>query len=181
MSDGKNDELEELYHLYFSRIQSYLYYLSGDYNLAEELVQETFYRAGRSLLLKRKITYVSAWLFTIARNLYFDHAKKSNFKIDIVSFEDLSAPNLPREKYTGYLPERSHENRELQKDIQVTLMSLTENQRTALLLKDHQSLTYQEIAEIMDLSVMSVKSLLHRARLAFRRKFEEYNRKGDEQ
>ena len=165
----KRDSLEDLYLSYFGPLKDYLYYLTGDLSLTEDLVQEVFYRAGRNLLFNKKITSVSAWLYTIARNLYLDYLRKN--KTPTLSFEQLSEHSKPAAPDHDGLPERVYEEKENRELIIGTLMSLKESQRTALLLREHQGLSYEEIAAVMRLTPAAVKSLLSRARIAFRQEY----------
>lgn len=143
--------------------------MSGDFNLAEDLVQETFYRAGRSLFFKGKINFVSSWLFTIARNLYLDHTKKR--KLRLFPIDDIPEARQLREINNNHLPSKALEEKEKREKIQSALASLKENQRTILLLRDFQELTYQEITEVMKISPQAVKSLLFRARRSFMKEY----------
>ena len=69
---------------------------------------------------------------------------------------------------------RIAETRELQRVVDVVLAQLTDEQRLLLILRDFEQLSYEEIGEIMGMSLVSVKSKLHRARLAFKAKFAPY-------
>ena len=83
----------------------------------------------------------------------------------------------------GYIPEpadpavdiaRIVEVRELQRIVDRVLAELTAEQRLLITLRDLQGLSYEEVAEITELSLVNVKSKLHRARLAFKNKFQPY-------
>ena len=66
------------------------------------------------------------------------------------------------------------ETRELQRAVDNVLALLTPEQRLLMILRDFEQLSYEEISEITDLSIVNVKSKLHRARLAFKAKFQPY-------
>lgn len=156
--------LEDIYLEYVAPIRAYLYRMSGDRDLAQDLVQEVFYRATRSLLMGKRIDYVSSWLYRIARNLYLDHVSRIKPKYEVVYYDEL-------DHYGSYGVEeisRGLERRDMQMKIQQTLKLLPETQKTVLLLRDYQELSYAEIAGVMDITVSAVKSLLFRARLNFR-------------
>lgn len=167
--------LEELYLAYHVSIRNYLYYLGGDLNIAEDLTQETFYRAGRSLMFKGNIGYVSAWLHTIARNQYINMIKKN--KINSVSLCGLPEKTIPAESNNSFIPDEALLSKERQNIIITSLLKLNENQRTVLILREYQGLSYIEISQIMELSPMAIKSLLNRARLNFRKLYFEYMEK----
>ncbi|MDA8235743.1 MAG: sigma-70 family RNA polymerase sigma factor [Clostridia bacterium] len=105
---------------------------------------------------------MSNWLYTIARNLYLDHTRKSG-----------RHNNQPLSKETEFKdystdPQKILDNKELNNLIQKILLQLPESQRTVLILRDHLGLSYWEIAQITGKSVSSVKSSLFRGRLAFK-------------
>ncbi len=160
-------DLEEIYLQYVGPIRSYLYRLSGNHHLAEDLVQEVFYRATRSLLAGQQIQYVSAWLYRIARNLYLNHTRHRDHL-------DNAWVELEETPFTGQTwadPDLVLQQKELHRQIMEALGCLAEKQRTVLLLRDYHSLSYAEIASVMGLSPSAVKSLLFRARLTFRANF----------
>ncbi|MBP2025743.1 RNA polymerase sigma factor [Peptoniphilus stercorisuis] len=70
-------EFEEIYNLYFKEIYLYIKSLSKDENIAEEITQETFFKALKNIESFDGSKDIRAWLFTIAKNTYFSHYKKN--------------------------------------------------------------------------------------------------------
>lgn len=154
--------IKEIYEAYERYIFKYLYGLTLNFHLAEELTQETFFQVVKSIHRFRGDSHVSTWIYKIARNVYSQYCRKNTattISIDENIF-DIPDSNGPEEKF---------ERKENNKLITDTLMQLSEKQREVLWLRDWQVLSYDEIAIITGHSVSWVKVNIHRARLAFKR------------
>ncbi len=145
---------------------------------AYDLTQEVFYRALRSLGSFKGDCKFRTWLYTIARNVCFNHLREAKVRMGLEEGSLDEEPDTP-----GYLPEpadpaadvaRIVEVRELQHVVDRALAALTPEQRLLITLRDLEGLSYEEIAEITELSLVNVKSKLHRARMAFKVKFQPY-------
>lgn len=75
-------EFDEIYNLYFKEIYLYIKSLSKDENIAEEITQETFFKALKNIESFDGSKDIRAWLFTIAKNTYFSHYKKNKNLVD---------------------------------------------------------------------------------------------------
>ena len=162
--------LEELYRRYRSAVQQYLRQLCGSADLAEELTQETFVKAGVGLLGFRGECSPATWLFRIARNAYLDHLRRpSATRIDT---DELLA--IPDEAPYGD-PARQYAAGEQRSQIALALAQLPEKQRSILLLRDNEGLAYAEIADVLGISLSAVKVNLFRARNAFRAAYSAFD------
>lgn len=74
-------DIEELYKNYFTTIYKFLLCLTHDADLAEDLTQETFYKAIKNINQFQNNSKISVWLCSIAKNLYYDHYKKTRSMI----------------------------------------------------------------------------------------------------
>jgi RNA polymerase sigma-70 factor (ECF subfamily) len=159
---------EQLYDTYKPSMTQYLLGLCGDAVLAEELTQEVFVRAAANLLLFRGDSTVSTWLFRIARNTYLSWLdRQRDAEIDTEEFHA-----LPDKGHNGN-PEAQLLQSEQRAVIRRAMTMLPERQRTMLLLRDVQELSYAEIADVLDMSLAAVKVNLHRARLSFRQIYDK--------
>lgn len=169
--EKRPDDFKDLYDRFVNRINGYLLRMSGEPHLAEELTQETFYRAFTNL---RSFTgdNVGAWLFRIAHNLYIDEYRH---RTRLVGAEPLDGMPLG---HSLDLPETYLESVETQKKVQRVLQMLPENYRSILLLRDHLGLSYEDIAQTIGKSETTVKVTLFRARNRFRELYTAQEEKG---
>ncbi len=156
------DEVDLIYLRYVSPIRNYLRRLSGDADLADDLVQEVFYRAMRQLWAGVKVRHISAWLYRIARNLYLDHVKRARFLEVPLDEADLRAPGVA--PVSSEDPQDAALRREEHDEVARGLLALPEQQRSCLLLRAVEGLAYEEIAEALGMTEGAVKACLHRAR-----------------
>ncbi|MDW7650645.1 MAG: sigma-70 family RNA polymerase sigma factor [Bacillota bacterium] len=157
--------IDELYQSYFSAIYRYLLSLCGDPYEAEDLVQETFFRAYLYLEHYRGEN-VKPWLFTVAHNAFIDYTRKQK---RLVIREDsffLTVPDRKVNILTKIIIDEEID------EILSRLGSLPDKQKFALLLHDFHLFSYHEAAAIMNVSPGHFKVLLYRARQAIRRKRE---------
>ncbi len=143
---------------------------------AEDLTQETFVAVFRKLNTLKKNDRFEAWLFRIARN--FVYQKYRSREPHLVSVEELDEDGQPvteiPEARKG--PGESLEAQELEDIVEGAIGSLPEKYREVFVLSAIQHLSYQEIADIVGRSLASVKTDIHRARLAVRRQVKDYLR-----
>lgn len=164
------DDFKDLYDRFVKKVNDYLLRMSGDPLVAEELTQETFYRAFTNLR-SFKGDKVGAWLFRIAHNLYIDEYRhRKRFVGD--EMLDIQPALSP-----GDLPEKYLESVETQKRVQQVLQQLPDNYRSILLLRDHLGLSYDDIAETIGKSDSTVKVALFRARTRFRELYQALEQK----
>ncbi|NTV64435.1 MAG: sigma-70 family RNA polymerase sigma factor [Oscillochloris sp.] len=155
--------LDTIYRRYRGPVQSYLYRLCGSLDLAEELTQETFLRACAGLIGFRGESSVATWLFRIARNAYLNSLRRP--APTRIATDELLA--IPAADGAGD-PAGCYAAQEQRTLIGIALGQLPEKQRSILLLRDSEGLSYAEIADVLDLSLAAVKVNLFRARNAFR-------------
>jgi len=166
---------DEAFRLIFDRygrpIISFIYDMVGQRELAEELTQETFVRAYRSLNALRDDTKLSTWLFGIAKNVARESLRSRTKEDHRVEIDDdrvtaMTDSELP--------PDSQLLNKELNEVIQSALGALDEDKRLVFTLKVFQQRSYEEIAEITGFSIPKLKTDLHRARAEMRRRISPY-------
>lgn len=167
------DDLEKVYLTFAKPLYYYLLKLTGSHHKAEELVQETFYRATLSLDLYED-EQVKSWLFKVARHAYMDEWRKNKrwqwvpFYTYLSSSEEMISPDG--------VPEDTLAAKETKEDVEDILSLLPENYRTLLYLREYKQFTYEELAITMDLSLNQVKVNLYRARKRFKQLSERYGK-----
>lgn len=154
-------------------VYGYLVYMTKDTALAEDLSQEVFLRMFLHLDKFREEASVRTWALRIARNVFLSYAKR---KRPILLEEQEWEPAVdPREN----LPEEEVLRKEQAECVRRCLMCLAEQDRTVLLLRDFEELSYDEIARIMNLTIEVVKSRIYRARQRFRKVYETIQGHGE--
>ncbi|HMO84285.1 MAG TPA: sigma-70 family RNA polymerase sigma factor, partial [Lacipirellulaceae bacterium] len=171
---------EELVLRYQNRLVSLLAHLTSRRDLAEDLAQDVFlriYRARKRYLPGSKF---STWLFTIAHNVA-SNAQRTLARRREVNLAPRAANESggnPLDAASGAMPARQLDNVELQEVVKLAIGTLNDRQREAVLLNKFEHMSYEEIAEIMDMSPSAVKSLLTRARANLRDILEPYLQQG---
>jgi RNA polymerase sigma-70 factor (ECF subfamily) len=127
----------------------------GDPGLAEDLAQEVFLKAFRALASFDQSRKFSSWLFKIAHNAAIDYLRKKQLDTVALETSDSDEPDL-----VAILPE------DMAEALEQALESLRPAYREVVVLRFQEGLTYEEIAEITDLPLGTVKTHLHRARHA---------------
>lgn len=128
--------------------------LCGDVDRADDLVQETLVKAWHKLDSFQEGTNFKAWLFTILRNTYFSECRKLRREVKD-SDGDYSARLSVHPEQPGHMDFA---------DFKVALAQLSDDQREALILIGAEGFSYEEVAEICDCAVGTVKSRVNRAR-----------------
>ena len=137
---------------------------------ADDLAQEVFIEAFNSIDNFRADAKISTWLYRIAINKSLNFVRDNKRNRLLQSIGVMNAPDIPDEQYHYDSPYESLLEEQRSKMIQAAMDSLPKNQRTAFVLNKYEDLSYKEIAEVMEISVSSVESLLFRARKSLQKK-----------
>ena len=154
---------------YRDRLLNFVFRFVGDVESAEDIVQETFLRAYRNRDQYPVLLNFSTWLYTIAGNLAKSELRRRK-RWRLLSLDwgdDRGGVHLSDETRR---PDLVTESAMAEDQVQRAIESLPPNYREAILLRDVEGLTYEEIAEIVGCPVGTVKSRLNRARLRLQRK-----------
>jgi RNA polymerase sigma-70 factor (ECF subfamily) len=161
----------EAYRILVGRYQASLFrharYMTGNVDEAADLVQTAFVRAYAQISRCRDPRRFGAWVFRILANACKDHLKNRRRR-DITL--DAEPPPAIRARSD---PELDMERAEVSRLLETALATLPEIQREAFLLKHVEGLSYEEISEMLDVSVPALKMRVHRAREALRVALEE--------
>ena len=170
---GDQEAFRLIFERYSRPLISFIYDQVGNRDVADELTQETFVRAYRSLHTLRTETKLSTWLFGIAKNVARESLRARVRDDRNVDLEDKLVLNLSDR---GPVPVKQLLNKELNEVIQNSLALLDEDKRLVFTLKVFQQCSYEEIAEITGFSIPKLKTDLHRARTEMRRRVGQYVR-----
>ncbi|QZY53814.1 sigma-70 family RNA polymerase sigma factor [Crassaminicella profunda] len=160
----KKNTLDEIYQAFMEDIYYYLLSLCRNKHVAEDIMQETFFRA---YLYFEDCSYdkVKPWLFRVAHNAYIDFVRKNSRSY--VKSNDFFYAIADRKTPEGKLLIK-----EQYEEIVDLIGKLPEKQKQVLLLCDFNDLSYKEAAEIMNISLSYIKVLLFRARQHLRDRVE---------
>ncbi|OEH85935.1 RNA polymerase subunit sigma-24 [Desulfuribacillus stibiiarsenatis] len=173
--EGKHEYYAELIQRHEQKVLIFIHYMlknNAMEGLAEDLCQETFFKAYKSLYSFRdKEATFSTWLYTIARNTVLSELRKS--KKNGQYLEDTNyEPKTELEEQPEY---KLIKNERIQL-VREAINTLPDNQRQALILREYEQLDYKQISEMMNCSISAVKSLIFRGRSAIKNRLEQYIR-----
>jgi RNA polymerase sigma-70 factor (ECF subfamily) len=146
----------------------------GSNSDVEDIAQQVFIRVWKSAGRYIPRAKFTTWLLKITRNLVFNELRRSKRHTHVPMHPDPETDELPVKDAVIQTPDASLLESELQHKIEEAILSLRESQRMALILRRYEELSYEQIAEILDLSVPAVKSLLFRARTELRVRLKDY-------
>ena len=159
---------EELVRRHRTPVFSFLLRLTGDRGRAEDLCQEAFLRVVRGAAAWEERALFRTWLFTLARNLAFDEARRQAFR----RTEPLDAPARAAAPSGEPGPEQSAEAAVLRPSLEAALPALPEEQREVFLVREHAGPRFAEIAAVTGVAENTVKSRMRYALEALRARLE---------
>lgn len=168
---GDTEAFEALISQYEKRVYGLAFRLTGNHEDASDMAQEAFVRVYMSLPDFRGDSSFGTWLTRIVHNACKDELRRRRR-------QRVSSLDEPMDKDDGEMsrqwadpadgPEQAFERTELRRLVRETVLSLDEDHRDILILRDFQDLTYEQIRDVLGLSLGTVKSRLNRARAALR-------------
>ena len=146
----------------------------GSNSDVEDLAQQVFLRVWRSASRYVPRAKFTTWLLKITRNLVFNEMRRTKRQAQVPIQPEPASEELPIKDEAAQSPAESLLERELQQAIERAILELPPTQRMALVLRRYEDRSYEEIAEILELSVPAVKSVLFRARTELRAQLADY-------
>ncbi len=151
--DGDKDAFEQLYHTYKSRVYSLAYHMCGQVETAEDLTQNIFLKAYKSLHTYQPRAKFGTWLYRLTINHCIDESrKKSRVQLTPIAEEQLASHETT---------DAATMHKELSTAIQKATLKLSDTQRPTFVLKYVAGLSYSEISKVLDCSIGTISSRLH--------------------
>ncbi len=169
---------EELVNRYKNRIINFVYRYMDDYHLSEDITQETFVRLYQSRKRYIPLANFSTYIYTIALNLAKTELKKrSKWRFVSLTVDKDDGEEFIREFFFAHSDtEKEISGTFTREEVLKTLSAIGDQFKQAVIMRDIQNLTYDEIAEILKVPKGTVKSRINRGRLQLRKKLHKLNR-----
>jgi RNA polymerase sigma-70 factor (ECF subfamily) len=155
---------DEIVSRHSDRVYRLAYRLTGNRHDAEDLTQEVFVRVFRSLHTYTPGTF-EGWLHRITTNLFLDQARRKQR----IRFDALPEDADNRLPSIAIGPEATSMDQRFDDDVEAALATLPADFRAAVVLCDIEGLSYEEIADVLDLKMGTVRSRIHRGRALLRK------------
>ncbi|MBI2347253.1 MAG: sigma-70 family RNA polymerase sigma factor [Deltaproteobacteria bacterium] len=180
IQNGDRPAFNQLVLKYRNRVMGIAARMLGDRGEAEELAQDVFVKVYRALGDFQGAALFSTWLFRVTVNSCLNHRRKRRAEVRILDGAGDAALAVADPSSN---PHQLLEQKELRIALEKSIQSLPEEQRIVLILRDVEGLSYEEIADSLELELGTVRSRLHRARLqvqaGIREKFSLDGRRSD--
>lgn len=144
---------------------------------AEDITQDVFVKLWTSIETFKGESKLSTWLYRITVNLSINYINKNKIKRLFNNIDDADNENGHKSEITDKSTDSVDDNfiqKEHSKVLKLAINSLPRRQKTAFVLNKYEDLSYKDISEIMELSISSVESLLHRAKKNLQKKLLNY-------
>jgi RNA polymerase sigma-70 factor (ECF subfamily) len=175
--NGDQAAWDSIVRLYWRRVFNIAYKFVGRHDQAEDLTQDVFLKLYKSLGTFDRRANFQTWLVSVSRNLCIDHYRSARRERETISRDvdpaDL-APAAP-----GVSAYAQLEQRDRVELLKAALDRMAPTLRTAVMLRDIQELTYQEIAQQLNLPEGTVKSRINRGRTELARQIQELRERQD--
>lgn len=172
-------EFQDIYKEFYPKILGYLDHLTGNKSEAEDLTQEVFIKTHNALVGFEGRSSLSTWLYTIATNTANDHFRSASYlkgTKQTISGEFLKENAADKNVWTGEKEKTSDtilEDSEMSCCIKRYIEDLNENYRTVFVLSEYEGMSNKEIADILGLTLETVKIRISRARKQLKSMMEE--------
>ncbi len=170
---GREDGFEELVRRYQRPITGYIYRMLNNYDASLDVTQEVFIKVYNSLGRYNSEYKFSTWLYRIAHNAAIDYMRRNSVNQQSLETENADGTYQLQIESPQPNPEQERERSEWRREIETVVKCLPQVYRELILLRHGRDLSYDEIAEITNLPLGTVKNRLFRAREMMREIFVE--------
>jgi RNA polymerase sigma-70 factor (ECF subfamily) len=174
IANGDTAALEELIERHQGLVLGTVARMLGSNSDVEDIGQQVFVRVWRSAARYVPRAKFTTWLLKITRNLVFNEMRRMKRHSQVSIQPEPGAEEIAIKDATVQAPDAALLEQELQEAIEKAITELPETQRMAVVLRRYEDLSYDDIAQVLDLSVPAVKSLLFRARSELRTRLQQY-------
>jgi RNA polymerase sigma-70 factor (ECF subfamily) len=174
VAEGDMDAFQSLIEAHQARVVGTVGKMLGDDVDSEDIAQQVFIRVWKSASRYQPTAKFTTWLFKITRNLVFNELRRrKRHPVTPLEHEEAEHFFQPADS-AGMSPVACLLDSELNEAIQMAIDALPETQRMAIVLRRYEDMPYEEIAEVLELTVPAVKSVLFRARAELRERLRKY-------
>jgi RNA polymerase sigma-70 factor (ECF subfamily) len=170
VKEGDLSAFNQLVLKYRNRVMGIAARMLGDRIEAEDLAQDVFVKVYHGLKTFHEEALFSTWLYRITANSCLNHRKKRRHGNQVSQVMDNPEPCFSTEMSN---PHSLLEKKELKIVLEKAIQALPQDQKAVLILRDIEGLSYEEIANSLGLELGTVRSRLHRARMAVRTSIDE--------
>ncbi len=167
--ENEQEAFEAIYKENYSRVYAFLFRLCANEDLAEELTQETFFRAFRKFQTYRGDSALFTWLASIAKFTLYEYIRKNRLGLDALSLDTVVDTYCQAE---ATLEERAI-NAAVHAGVRELLHTLPQKYRDVIILRIYADLPFRQVAEAMHISENSAKVLYYRAKMKLKEKLED--------
>ncbi len=171
---GDTAAFEELVQRHQSLVLGTVSRMLGSNSDVEDIAQQVFLRVWKSAERYVARAKFTTWLLKITRNLVFNELRRAKRRAHVPMQSDPEGDEMPLADEATSAPDAAALEKELQAAVDKAIAELPETQRMAVILRRYQELSYEEIGEVLELSVPAVKSVLFRARTELRQRLSQY-------
>ena len=161
---GREDSFEELVRRYQRPITNYVYRMLGNYDASLDVTQEIFIKVYNSMARYSSEYKFSTWLYKISHNAAIDYMRRHSVNEQSLEVENEEGVYQRQFESKRLSPEQERERSEWREEIETVVKRLPTGYRELIILRHTQDLSYDEIAEITNLPLGTVKNRLFRAR-----------------
>ncbi|PYJ30144.1 MAG: RNA polymerase subunit sigma-24 [Verrucomicrobia bacterium] len=174
VSRGDTSAFEELVERHQALVAGTVARMLGSNSDVEDIAQQVFIRVWKSARRYVPRAKFTTWLLKITRNLVFNEMRRTKRHAHVPLQPEPGVEDPPVKDEMNLAPDASLLESELQQTIEEAILQLPEAQRLALVLRRYEQLSYEQIADVLDLSVPAIKSVLFRARTELRSRLSKY-------
>ncbi len=160
---GDVSAFQELVRAYQDNIYNLCSYMTGDPVNAEDIAQDVFLKAYQNLKNFRPNASIYTWLYRIAVNACIDYKRKASFE-SLFRYQQHNDETIEDEPSDDPSPEHDYESQQTRNAVRKALGRLSQKLRAVIVMKEMDGLSYDEIAQSLDISIGTVKSRISRAR-----------------